>query len=286
MDWMRDLAESEKSKKLSKLIIPGSHDSGAWFLDVDGPLAPNQPDVFQFAKTIVHNWSVTQDLDFLQQLQRGIRYLDFRIAPLREKGTYNIVHGLYGKEIGQQLQIIDEFLTNHPKEVVILDFSALYEFTEADHTELINMILSCFNGKLAKRQASFDNVTLNQLNEINSQAIVLYDANIDNEYLWNRSLISSPWPNVQDTASLVGFLNEEVAKDHLNLFVAQGVISPDAKTILANLASTLKQWGMEQDVENTVIGWAGVQDKQKLNIVIADFVTSHFCESIIKCNDS
>jgi len=274
-----------KEKKLSDLIIPGSHDSGAWYLDVNGPLAPDQPSTYQFLKKTVHKWSVTQDLDFVKQLQSGVRYFDIRIAPHPSEGSLHIVHGLYGKEISEQLRKINDFLTEHPLEVVILDFNHLLGFEKTDHSNLLNMIMHCFNSKLAKRHENLQNLSLNYLNDNNLQVVVFYNHPNTCNFVWENHWINSPWPNVQDTPSLFNFLQTALTLTHSTFIVSQGVLTPNISTILLHFRSTLKSW--ESNVEKDVLHW--IQNllhryMRNLNIIIVDFITPTFCEHIIKYN--
>lgn len=69
-------------------------------------------------RKICYRWSVTQAFDVTEQLRLGIRYFDFRVSH-RGKFQFEIVHGLYGSEIGNLLVEIVRFLESHPKEVLL-----------------------------------------------------------------------------------------------------------------------------------------------------------------------
>ena len=285
MDWMGKLPNTIKEKNLSDLIIPGSHDSGAWYLDVNGPLSPDENPLFKYFPKTVHNWSVTQDLDFVQQLEIGVRYFDLRIAPHPNKGSLHVVHGLYGKEIGEQLKKINDFLTEHPLEVVILHFKRFLDFKETDHENLLNMIMHCFNGKLAKGLGDLQNCTLKHLNDDNHQVVVFYKHRNTRNFVLDNQWINSPWPNVQDTRKLLNALKTDLMSTHSTLFVSQCVLTPNAFTILSHICSTLKSW--ESNVENDILHWIknlSHECLRNLNLIIVDFVTPNFCEHIIECN--
>ena len=82
--------------------LAGSHDSFSYSLDKAGPIASSAPGIAKkmverrFVKKIIYKWSVTQSLDVTQQLERGIRYFDFRTAPKGEEREPHFVHGFYG----------------------------------------------------------------------------------------------------------------------------------------------------------------------------------------------
>ena len=112
--WMRDVHNDLKDIPLSELAIPGSHNSGAYWIDENGPLASNQPDL---VRTLVENWeparaiikkySITQTLDVLEQLNHGVRHLDIRVAVFN--GSFHVYHGFYGKTLHFVLQQVKQF---------------------------------------------------------------------------------------------------------------------------------------------------------------------------------
>merc|ERR1712226_1233509 len=81
-EWMTNLPNTLHDVPLNQLAIPGSHDSGAYWLNTDLPIAPDEPRLISFlgrcAKGVVRRWSLTQNLNITNQLQNGIRYFDMR----------------------------------------------------------------------------------------------------------------------------------------------------------------------------------------------------------------
>nr|CAB3264931.1 PI-PLC X domain-containing protein 2-like [Phallusia mammillata] len=287
MDWMKNLSEAQKQLPISQLAIPGSHDSGAFYLDRNGPLSPGEEPMFQFVKPAVYNWSITQSLDFEGQLNIGIRYFDLRIAPHPETQELCVVHALFGNEIKPVLYEIKSFLHHHPSEVVILDFNHLLGFTEESNSKLISMITDCFGAKLAGRRNSFDATSLSSLLKAGKQVIVFYAKETTNEFLWSEKLICNPWPNVQTTGELVKCLDSGIAeKTQGACYVSQGVLTPVLKTCLFHLMATLKSWENDCGLYNGILEWINKPDVAKqINIVFTDFVDEQFVQTVIKCND-
>jgi 1-phosphatidylinositol phosphodiesterase len=95
--WMRDISDETPVTMLS---IPGTHNS----CGVEGPLG--------FAKT--------QDLDLLEQLYAGIRFLDIRLAHYQNNlfVHHDVVH--MGKSYADVLEICAKFLKQYPSEVVLM----------------------------------------------------------------------------------------------------------------------------------------------------------------------
>eukprot|EP00795_Rhopilema_esculentum_P005584 gene5584-10785_t len=101
-NWMAQLPTNLQCVPVNKLAIPGSHDSGAFYLDKTSKIAPDESKAIttlvrifgQCAKNIVYKWSITQTLSLHQQLANGVRYFDLRVAYEDASKEYCFVHGL------------------------------------------------------------------------------------------------------------------------------------------------------------------------------------------------
>lgn len=67
---------------------------------------------------IMSKWSKTQTCSATDQLRCGIRYFDLRLATKKGSDKIFFVHGLYSCCVDEVLREIDNFLNEHPKEVV------------------------------------------------------------------------------------------------------------------------------------------------------------------------
>lgn len=285
--WMGKLSVDKMNLPISQLALPGSHDSGSFWLDSSGPLAPDESKAFKYFKGVVHNWSITQDLDFCQQLNIGIRYFDMRIAFKRNTKNFYVVHGLYGKEITPLLCDIKTFLDHHPSEVVILDFNHLYLIEGEENEKLIKKISDCFGDKLANRKNSFKNLSLSDMMSSQKQVIVFYKSIPDSAkypFLWPENLIKNPWPEKTKLASLMQYLSSRIIGRNPNeCYVTQGILTPDGWSIAFNLCSNLEKW--QSNVKKSVTQWIEKENvAPKLNIVFVDFVDDAFTKAVINCN--
>jgi 1-phosphatidylinositol phosphodiesterase len=104
-NWMGLVGDA---KKLSELSIPGTHDSGARYID---------PTVYKLRKS---PRLTTQTAGIREQLDAGIRFLDIRVG--YTKGRFLLYHEDAFENLGfaDVRNICSEFLTAHPKETIIL----------------------------------------------------------------------------------------------------------------------------------------------------------------------
>ncbi|KAJ7378207.1 PI-PLC X domain-containing protein 2 [Desmophyllum pertusum] len=169
--WMENLPNEKQLCPLKDLVIPGSHDSGTFFLDQNMEIGPDESSTIQtlgsifgkIAKSVVHSWSVTQSMTIYEQLLSGIRYLDLRVAYRAEDNEIHILHGLYGWAIQRVLEEVNRFVANYPNEIVILDFNHFYNMDTATHETLADTLLASFSEIFRAPGEDGPNVTLQEM---------------------------------------------------------------------------------------------------------------------------
>ncbi|XP_072174789.1 PI-PLC X domain-containing protein 3-like [Diadema setosum] len=295
-NWMRDLPEKLHNEPLKNIAIPGSHDSFSYFLDCKSPVASGSPDTVRnlvsvfgdAARKIVHNWSVTQSLDFQQQLQLGIRYFDFRVSFCRDRNGFFFVHGLHGNEVCEGLRTIKAWLDDHPKEVVLLDFNHLYDM-DGKHEQLIVALEEIFSSKLCPHM-EVSSVSLRMLWENGWQVLLIYHDSIASSRgcIWPAPSIFSVWPNTTEPVQMVNILNayHTRGRPRDRFYVSQGVLTPTGTAILQHISRSLRDVLARPAIKNTKFF---LKDKkigpEGVNIVIADFVEiDHFVETVLALN--
>ena len=78
---------------------------------------------------IIRHWSMTQQMDFYNQLCSGARYLDIRVAYDNRTDEWKTHHYLLSYQtIPSMLQDVKRFLEESTEEIVILEFSYNYIF--------------------------------------------------------------------------------------------------------------------------------------------------------------
>ncbi|KAK3768269.1 hypothetical protein RRG08_031062 [Elysia crispata] len=291
-DWMANLPQSLRELPLSQLVIPGTHDTGAYSLDVNGPIASDAPGIVRSIswipgiKGVLCDWGLTQTLTFKQQLEAGIRYFDLRVALNPQDKKLYLVHTLYGPLIEDLLTMVDTFLNNHAGEVVFLDFNHFYDMADDDHKTLLTRLHSVFDTRLCAVGYPVASMTLQQMISQGKQVIVFYQsayAGPEKQKVATRASILSPWPNTPDPVKCLEYLKKTFAKPPVSDFiVCQGVLTPSVNTILANLCSSLNK--LNKTLSPLIVPWLS-QTADSLNIVIGDFVEeADFIDTVLQRN--
>lgn len=161
--WMTEASskcERFKNTPLRKLIMPGSHDSGTYAFnsrskigdDNSLPLELNKIPGVGFA---ISRYAKTQNLNLTQQLEAGVRYLDFRVLRENTKSgasQFYLIHGLKGNTLEHSLDEVLQFCKSHPGEKIIIDMNHLYGFrSQEDHQKLIELTKSKLGKLLARK---------------------------------------------------------------------------------------------------------------------------------------
>ncbi|NXV82897.1 PLCX1 protein, partial [Atlantisia rogersi] len=147
------------------LCSTGSHDTMTYCLDKNSAVSGNESKVVKFLNKcmpcIVHpiimKWSTTQVLTVTEQLEAGVRYLDFRIAHKANDPSMNLyfVHMVYTTITVQDILCeVLRWLETHPQEVIILACRNFDGLSKRLHCHLIACIKETFQCKLCPRNVS------------------------------------------------------------------------------------------------------------------------------------
>ena len=138
-DWMKQLLEVSPTITLRDLILPGSHDSATCSIQ---------------KSTLFSAVGKCQNLSMQEQLSRGCRYLDIRMAGTgNTPESVDIYHGfLKGGSLKSILQEIKEFLDAHTNEFLILEIVREYgrDMSPEQSKYALDLIQTTFNTKLYK----------------------------------------------------------------------------------------------------------------------------------------
>lgn len=299
-NWMGMLPNDLREVPVIHLAIPGSHDSGTCSITHSSPVSPDSSPVIKqlckifgsLARRFIYNWVITQHSSLTEQLRKGIRYLDLRLATKTDAKDLYFVHGLYGEKIYNILHDVRSFLDSHLKEIVILDFQHFYAFTEDDHTHLLEMIHSIFGSRLCPVFDNLYHITLNWMFANGYQVIVIYrnGAAAFMQTCWPSNAWPTPWPNTTNVNDMLRFLSRNMTlRPHNAGYVTQCVLTPDGRLIFLNPLSTLEQKCAAVCNSASVL-WLKEQmpGQNGLNVVILDFIDMKnidFCQTVVQLNN-
>ena len=227
-----------------------------------------------------------------EQLKLGIRYIDCRVYSDIKTGEFHFFHGLGSKiPAFEPLQDVKSFLTLHPKEIIILDFTQGNKNVYLNIDVLSNDLIRLFGPMVVPYRKGGHLPSMMDIWKQGKQVILIIDTEFFREQFWPKSIIVSYWKNTANTTLLYNFLTKGIRERPKNdmFYVSQGILNVNLRVLLnirffltgrletdlAPLAaSTVKSWiyKMETGTEN-------------INICIIDFVQmQNFTGSIIDAN--
>jgi hypothetical protein len=169
-NWISTLPEHLKNVPLNNIVIPWTHDSGAYQVVFNiKPQFNNSKHhkvlrrAFTLAqhsnkvKDFIKDWTVTQNRNIYQQLYNGVRGLDLRIAFINKK--YYVSHGYICDTLENVLNDICRFLSDYPNEIIFISMAndhineSTMNLRRAN--ELLRLFNSTFDDLLITRQTHF-----------------------------------------------------------------------------------------------------------------------------------
>ena len=305
-NWMSQIPND---RILNQLIIPGTHNSGSYnitgfsqfSLSSDNPLPIWIEEIsnilpISLVRTIVAGWSKTQPYPITDQLNNGVRYLDFRVCNFQSH--LYLCHALISVRLKDTLQQIQTFVQNNPSEIILLDINHIYNVNNsADETQLVQLLQS-YLGNIAIPNSYHTSDTMGTLRQSQRNVIILMDTNqpisdsnasqFSTQYLWHQSNINSPWPNVSDIPDLKNSLDTEVAfraktyASSNHFFVLQMIQTEGTDQVIDGILDPLQYPSTIQNYEtplNVVLNnWLNnditTYGQPAINIVMQDWFTN------------
>ncbi|KAH8298048.1 hypothetical protein KR018_005256 [Drosophila ironensis] len=226
--WMNELKLSIGGKRLRDLLIPGTHDAGAYEIGFN-PLTD---------ENISNKYTLCQDDDIRGQLMHGARYLDMRVAYYEtSENKFFINHGT--KKIRPLQEVIDQVKTfvQETNEIVIfglkefpvgrLNMLAIYELSNIRctlgfgstlevHELLVDYLRQQFNDMIVDPALTWA-ATLDDIWAQGKNIILAYD--LDVMVTLNPDLlftsVMQKWGNVRTWSDLEQYLRD-INKDDVS----------------------------------------------------------------------
>ena len=293
--WMEQLYKNRPDTRIRDMVIPASHDAGAYGMNGSSDIAPGETGWYNLAKPIVANWGNTQNVNAYHQLNGGIRSLDLRV--LHHKGRPVIVHGLVSVTLEEVLKDVKEWSAQHPKELVILEFAKNPKTVEEQEI-MHNLVMQYLGDRvLVNNNNRFNaaNLTLNHAWQENKSILLMTNAgHLHSKYeQWFNSdaMLTGVYGDTTSIGSLhhslingrdhrLGLNNQDPNRWH-NISIT---FTPDADAIASGVFGGLidlftredtpkNLWQLTQKLKFAAAEWIPqwVSEGKKVNFVSADF---------------
>lgn len=269
--WMRETLTGPE--RLVEIAMPGAHDAltagmqRSSAVDAASVAAPFQ---LGLCKSLGYRQSKTQLESACALLAGGVRYFDLRVTRDAATGTFYTVHNYYGAPLAGQLTEFVSFLTEHPGEVLLLDFQHCYDSTEPDgilaaahFDELYDLLQQ--SGLLAFAQApDLASASYGQVTAGGSRAaclLLMKYTGGHGEFLNYETSIYSPWFNTDSPEAVFTGLDETAAA------VQSGQVSGD---IFRVQQGVLTMQASPAGIFKAIGSWSLLRRAESFNRLLAD----------------
>ncbi|CAG9812193.1 unnamed protein product [Chironomus riparius] len=274
-NWMNEMKDILKERKIRDLFIPGTHDSASYKQSFDPTTMDN----------LITRYSLTQDDNIMSQLINGVRYLDLRVGYYRsnnEKFWAN--HGITRMHpLSDIFKQIKDFV-DATNEIVILDFQEFpvgFRNKFEVHQQFAMYLFQQFSEYAVDPKLGWD-TTIGDIWKSGNRIIIGYDHHAIVQEHSNTHLFQSVrqrWGNVKDGyAKLEKFLKEQrenISREaFLNSrpFAEMAELTPQAMDVITNRLGGLRK--MADSTNWHVTRLYHGEFGRKANIVAVDFYLS------------
>ncbi len=289
--WMRDLPEEIKARRLHQLLLPATHNSGAYKVDytssfeMKSKLYRSLNWVCRHIKILgkfIAGWTKTQHYSIQEQLAIGVRSFDFRVS--YSKGQFYLTHTFNCSPLGQALEEIRLFMENHPEEVLIIRSKPDWEHREGMEGDAskryAELVLAHLGNLLCPPKESFDaSMTLLQMAQ-SGQRIVFCHEN----FFWDKTLFPDQWDDTSDLKEKQKALEASITaykaqKDSANALLF--TLTPQKKDIALGLfrsKNSLEK--MNLSIQKVIPSY--LDRLENVTEAVGDFITPDIASQIIR----
>ncbi len=214
-DWMQNLPDTVKARPMTQLKLLGSHDSGAYRLNLTATPPMEETPMMDWvvdiardnpeANQVLRQVTLAQRLNISEQLQQGIRALDLRILYNSDVQEFFMSHSMATDTLSSGLAQIRQFMTEHPGELIVIqmqDDAEHGEMTAPHNHEAISMVhaaLGQFLIPVTQNRTLNSTMTLGTLVKSNKRILFSFLDRLSRKYgdIWSSSVINTSWPNGQ-----------------------------------------------------------------------------------------
>lgn len=298
---MADLSTFLDQKPLSSIIVPGTHDSAAFALDAKPIGSAWLRALVRLSPSLIKRWTINQTLNIYDQLCRGVRFLDLRVARSADSsdGLFVCAHTFACVSLKPVLYDIATFLHSHDREVVVIsvrpDWPHRQHFDPPAIEQLMDVLTSSLGPDMLALQAE-DLPTYGAMVGSGRRCLVFlqgFDATArPRPGIWLNAGCSCLWADSDTAQGTVDGLLQLITAEQQTGSLAQGywwasaAVTPSAGSVIKAMATHPFSSGLEQlaaQMEQLLLKLLHA-DLMGVAAVAVDFVTEADVRAIVALN--
>lgn len=290
--WMRDSLHIIGHKTLQELVLPGTHDSGAYSFTnqiMPGSVSGAVHKIISIGSGLltksINKMEKTQVLTVYKQLKAGTRYLDLRAGYINH--DWYIYHCHTGPKVKDVLKDVKKFLSKHECEVVIIEISHFRNGSPESYKKLNGIIEEELSEYFLYKETPLNTPLFTLISSSQRALVCVPKIHTMSEGLWNNNIIKNTYPNKNNIKQIRKYNEDLVSMFPLEkkLLKISWIYTPAFSDIKDHLIDTAVDVNEEfhRSFENMHVKCRG--HTKCANIIIIDnFAKSNIMKIVYKMN--
>jgi hypothetical protein len=259
---MNNNFNSLKHKFINEIILPGTHNSGAYKLDLNKKLEREYEiirligKIFYPLKNFIQNFVLNQELKIYEQCKLGIRMLDIRIFYDKKNNTFYNSHGFITVSLDDIINDLIKFIKENNKEYIIVCYKQDYPYRKQEYEYTV------FNEYIESKEyctIGYENLYTSTYEQL---------LTTEHRIIWvSHYVVTQQWPNTFNKKKLIENINHyNNSSDVLyeRKILKKYVFEKDHKNITKNFGNQIikESTSIEKKYYKNYIGWVNYQMKK------------------------
>lgn len=286
-NWQQQYHFNIINKPLNNIIVPGTHDSGAYILNPKYESACYKK--IGGSIKIGKDWALCQDYTILDQLIKGVRHFDIRLT--KENDIFYVSHTFICDKFSYIIDQFHHFMINNKEEFIFIffdgDSNGNFIF-ENDMHHIINILRDKFGDMIV-----FSESMVNDDSGFNYLKFPTYFETLKNNkrifcYTKRDRMFVNPWINVSDTDQKYNYILDQYENyREKNYNILSFTVTPQTSDIVKSVflpcssRSNLRQ--MSEEIKEYLHEFIK-EKREKVACYVLDFITIEDTKQIIRLN--
>ena len=287
-NWINNLSKKNENLTLNNLILPGTHNSASYKLNLDNMY--NLPIVSH----IIENWTLNQKWNIYQQLVNGVRMFDIDISYFDSK--FYTSHTFIAGELEELIEDLKKY-NNRFGDIYILKFICRDIINNDNVSNLANILINNFESRtiLPSNYPDVLNVPISTF--INDKKNMIIYMEYHNHNFFNTGIyLYSSWTNDNEISNSIS--NNKQILDKMNqlktcnsnvLTDLNWTLTPTYKEVIYGIFCCCDYYNIKSWIRdyNTMFFNFYSNNKNKfnnINVISFDFINVNLVSSIVAIN--
>ena len=261
-NWMNNNFNTLKKKFINEIILPGTHNSGTYKINLNKKLEREYEIIrllgkfFNPLKYYIQKFTLNQELTIYEQCKIGIRMLDLRIFYDKKNNLFYNSHTFITVSLDDIINDLIKFIKENNNEYIIVCYKQDYPYEKQEYDyrvfdKYINSKKYCITG--------YENLYTSTYEQL---------LTTEHRIIWvSRYNVKKYWPNTFNKKKLIEYINNNNNSNKIlyeRKILKKYVYEDDHKNITKNFGNQIieESTRFKGKYNKRYIGWVNYQKKE------------------------